>query len=160
MFERLLGQPGRRDELAKELLELVTIEIERSARPRPGALSLLADLEGRVLLGVASNSPHDLLHSALRVTGLRASFDAIVSGDEVRAFKPAPDIYLAICDRLGVPPTHAVALEDSPPGVAAARAAGMFVIGVPSLEGVELEADLVVPSLADPALRTAVGLAR
>jgi len=47
-------------------------------------------------------------------------------------------------------PTRSVALEDSPPGVAAARAAGLFVVGVPSVVGVELEADAVFDSLADP----------
>jgi beta-phosphoglucomutase-like phosphatase (HAD superfamily) len=51
-----------------------------------------------------------------------------------------------------------VALEDSPTGVAAARAAGLYVIGVPSLEGVVLDADLVVASLEDEAVRRALAL--
>jgi beta-phosphoglucomutase-like phosphatase (HAD superfamily) len=53
---------------------------------------------------------------------------------------------------------RAVALEDSPPGVAAARAAGLLVVGVPSVEGVELAADVVAPSLGDPRVRAALGL--
>ena len=58
-------------------------------------------------------------------------------------------MYLAACEALGVAPADAVAFEDSPPGAAAARAAGMFVIAVPS-EGIhELEADLVLGSLLD-----------
>ena len=65
--------------------------------------------------------------------------------------KPAPDPYLEACRRLGVEPGLAVvALEDSPTGVAAARAAGLTVIGVPSVEGVTLtEAHLLAESLLD-----------
>jgi len=65
----------------------------------------------------------------------------------------APQVWL-----LGVPPAKVVALEDSPPGVAAARAAGLLVVGVPSVEGVELAADVVAPSLGDPRVRAALGL--
>ena len=57
-----------------------------------------------------------------------------------------------------MPATAAVALENSPPGVAAARAAGVYVTGIPSVEGVSLEADLVASSLADASVRAAVGL--
>ena len=73
--------------------------------------------------------------------------------------KPAPDIYLAACAALGTEPARTLVLEDSPTGVAAARAAGCYTIGVPSLEGVELAgADLVVASLAAPAITRALGL--
>ena len=52
-----------------------------------------------------------------------------------------------------------IVLEDSPTGVAAARAAGLTVLGVPSLDGIELsEADQVYASLAEPALRARLGL--
>jgi HAD superfamily hydrolase (TIGR01509 family) len=74
-------------------------------------------------------------------------FDAIVSGDEASP-KPAPDIYLLACQRLGVDPGRAVALEDSPTGVTAAKGAGMTCIGVPSDPRYPLtEADIVVDSL-------------
>ena len=58
--------------------------------------------------------------------------------------------------KLGIDPTRSVALEDSPPGAAAARAAGLFVIGIPSISGVELEADQVFDSLADPGVLPAI----
>ena len=51
-----------------------------------------------------------------------------------------------------------MALEDSPTGVRSARAAGMFVIGIPSLEGIALDADLVARSLDDAAVRARLGL--
>jgi beta-phosphoglucomutase-like phosphatase (HAD superfamily) len=75
----------------------------------------------------------------------------VLSADDVARPKPAPDLYVELARALGADAGACVALEDSPTGVAAARAAGSFVIGVPSLEGVVLdEADLVADSLADP----------
>jgi len=73
--------------------------------------------------------------------------------------KPAPDVYAESCRALGAPPERSIALEDSPTGVAAAVAAGMFVIGVPSLIGVTLEqAHLVAPSLHAAEVWDALGL--
>ena len=63
--------------------------------------------------------------------GLRARFSAIVTGDVVSRRKPAPDVYLEAARQLGVNPSRAVAIEDSAPGVAAARAAGMAVVAIP-----------------------------
>jgi beta-phosphoglucomutase-like phosphatase (HAD superfamily) len=87
------------------------------------------------------------------------AFDAIVTADDVPAPKPAPDCYLAAARALGAPPADCVALEDSATGVAAARAAGMFVVGVPSFPGVVLaQADLVAASLEDAEVRRVLGL--
>jgi len=86
-------------------------------------------------------------------------FEIVVTGDEVAAPKPAPDVYLRACELLGAEPSRSIGLEDSPTGVAAARAAGMFVIGIPSFPGIALDgADLVGDSLADPLVRGALGL--
>ena len=63
--------------------------------------------------------------------GLRARFDVVVGGDEVRHAKPAPDIFLAAAERLGVDPERCLVLEDSEPGLRAACAAGMRAIVVP-----------------------------
>ena len=89
------------------------------------------------------------VRATLAASGLPAVFDLVFTPDRGAAPKPAPDVYLAACEALGVAPAEAVAFEDSPPGAAAARAAGMFVIAVPS-DGIhELEADLVLGSLLD-----------
>ena len=157
MFERLLDQPGRATELAAELLALVAEVIGRGADPMPGAMDLVASLKGRIPLGVASNSPRSLVEVALDVSGMAGSFDAVVCGDEVDAFKPAPHIYLRAAELLGVPPGSLVALEDSPPGVASARAAGAFVVGIPSVPGVVLQADLVAASLDAPEVLNLLG---
>jgi HAD superfamily hydrolase (TIGR01509 family) len=160
IFERHLGLPGRGHELAHELLELVFAEVGSAAPPQPGARELIAALRaGGVALGVASNSPGGLVALALRVAGLDDAFDSVVTADAVEHPKPAPDVYLASCRALGADPERSVALEDSHTGVGAAVAAGMFVVGVPSMDGVELaEAHLRAPSLAAPEVWGAVGL--
>ncbi len=71
--------------------------------------------------------------------GFDAYFDAIVSGDDVTRNKPAPDIYLEGAKHLGVPPARCLALEDSPPGVQSAAAAGMIVMAVPNKYTRDLE---------------------
>ena len=83
-------------------------------------------------------------------------FDVTLGVEDVAAAKPAPDLYLRACELLGVDPARSVAIEDSPPGVAAARAAGMFVIGVPSVPETVLEADRSFESLADPEVPAAI----
>ena len=74
-----------------------------------------------------------------------------MSAEEVARPKPAPDLYLRACELLGVEPSRCVAFEDSATGAASARAAGLYVIAVPSLPG-ELEHDWLLDSLADPEL--------
>jgi beta-phosphoglucomutase len=64
------------------------------------------------------------------VAGLRRNFDVIVDGSQVARPKPAPEVYLRAAELLNVPPRNCVVFEDSPVGVAAARAAGMRVVGV------------------------------
>ena len=102
-------------------------------------------------IGLVSNSPLVFVRRSLEIVGFEDRFDVVLSAHEVAAPKPAPDPYLEACRRLGVEAGPAVvALEDSPTGVAAARAAGLTVIGVPSLAGVELgEAHEIAESLLD-----------
>jgi beta-phosphoglucomutase-like phosphatase (HAD superfamily) len=63
--------------------------------------------------------------------GMRGLFAAIVTGDDVVRRKPAPDSYLEAARRLGVDPRRSIAIEDSGPGIAAARAAGMKTVAIP-----------------------------
>ena len=78
------------------------------------------------------------------------TFDAIVTSDDVAHAKPAPDLYLLACKRLGVAPADALALEDSASGVASAKAAGMTCIAVPQFAGTDvLAADRVIGSLEE-----------
>lgn len=109
-------------------------------------------------MGVASNSPRGLVEEALATAGLAGAFDAIVGYDDVIEPKPAPDPYLLCCERLEADPRRSVALEDSPTGVASARAAGLYVLGVPSVPEIPLEADRISESLKDPHIRATLSL--
>ncbi|HYM45792.1 MAG TPA: HAD family phosphatase [Solirubrobacteraceae bacterium] len=161
-LEAMLELAGQGGELIDELHELVMEEALAGVAPRPGALELIERLAGGgVGLGVASNSRREFVERTLESAGLlRGPFATIVSVEDVERPKPAPDIYVEACRRLGARPDASVALEDSPTGVAAAAAAGMYVIGVPYFEDGELPgSDLTARSLADPAVAQALGLA-
>jgi HAD superfamily hydrolase (TIGR01509 family) len=152
ILERRLGEPGRAAELIEELNELVVAELEHGVEAMLGARELLERLgEHGVPLGLVSNSPLRFVQRSIELAGFEGHFDVILSAHEVAAPKPAPDPYLEACRRLGVEAgPEVVALEDSPTGVAAARAAGLTVIGVPSVEGVLLdEAHHLAESLLD-----------
>jgi HAD superfamily hydrolase (TIGR01509 family) len=162
-MERHLGQPGRGRELNAELRELVYAELDGAGvTPMPGALELISALCDRgVPLGLATNSGREFATRALRAAGLLHRFAAVVSAEDVERPKPAPDVYVAAAGALGADPAECVALEDSETGVAAACAAGMTVVGVPSFPGIDLAAaQLVAPSLLDPRLWELLGVER
>ena len=115
----------------------------------PGAADIVIALCDRMPIAVASNTREADTRRVLARSGLPEVFAAIVCAGNGIAPKPAPDVYLAACSALGADPSTAVALEDSPTGVAAARGAGMRVIGVPSTPGLPLDADAVVSSLTE-----------
>ena len=152
ILERRLGEPGRGELLIEELNELVVAELEHGVEAMVGARDLLHMLKRRgTPIGLVSNSPLLFVRRSLEIVGFHDRFDVVLSAHEVAAPKPAPDPYLEACRRLGVEPgSSVVALEDSPTGVAAACAAGLTVIGVPSLDGIELsEAHEIAESLLD-----------
>ncbi len=161
-LETMLGLPGQGEALMDELHELVMQEALAGVTPRPGALELISRLtDAGVALAVASNSERAFLERTLSSAGLLQDgpFAAIVSANDIEHPKPAPDIYLEASARLGVSPADAVALEDSPIGVAAAAAAGMFVIGVPYFAGADIPgASLLADSLGDAQVARALGL--
>jgi HAD superfamily hydrolase (TIGR01509 family) len=152
ILERRLGEPGRAAALIEELNELVVAELDHGVEAMVGARELLHALKQRgAPIGLVSNSPLAFVRRSLQIVGFHDRFDVVLSAHEVAAPKPAPDPYLEACHRLGVEPgPDVVALEDSPTGVAAARAAGLTVIGIPSLEGIALdEAHHIAESLLD-----------
>ena len=149
-YARRLGFPEERGtELVNEMMAIMHAHVRQEVATRPGALELVTRLrELGVPLGLASNSPRFLADDALATAGLADAFDAIVTADDVEHPKPAPDIYLMACDRLGVAPAEALALEDSVSGVAAAKAAGLTCIAVPMFAETDVSAaDRVVDSL-------------
>jgi HAD superfamily hydrolase (TIGR01509 family) len=162
MLEAMLDRPGMGPALMNELHELVMEEALKGVPPRPGALELVEAIAARgVPLAVASNSQSAFVERTLHAAGLLQGgpFTAIVSASDVAHPKPAPDLYLEACLRLGVAPGDCAALEDSVPGVASARAAGLFTIGVPYFADGRLpEASMQAVSLAAQEVYDALGL--
>lgn len=101
---------------------------------KPGLVELLDWLETRAIVrGVATSTRRERARAKLERTGLWPRFATLVGGDEVGRGKPAPDIFLAAAQRLGVAPARCLVLEDSTPGLEAAAAAGIPAVMVPDL---------------------------
>ena len=124
---------------------------------RPGVARLLDEaLEAGLKLAIASTTTSlnidALLESTLGAHGIER-FTVVACGDQVRAKKPAPDIYRLALQGLGLRPEQAVAFEDSPNGLHAAMAAGLWTVVTPSFwtaEGDFSAAALVLPHLGSP----------
>jgi beta-phosphoglucomutase-like phosphatase (HAD superfamily) len=131
-----------------------------SVRLRTGARRLIEEArEARLKLGIVTTTSAvnlDALLGPLLGDGSgqwTSGFDSVVTGDEVARKKPAPDAYELCLQRLGIAAADAIAIEDSPAGVASARAAGIAVLAAPSrftLGEDFSEADMVVPDLGEP----------
>ncbi len=88
---------------------------------------------GRIPMAVASGGTRRVIEQVLAHLGLRPLFDAVVTSEDVARQKPAPDIFLEAARRLGVPPQHCRAYEDTDLGMQAIRAAGMEAVDVREL---------------------------
>jgi HAD superfamily hydrolase (TIGR01509 family) len=103
-------------------------------------------------IGLASSSSCAWVTGHLRRLGLLDYFDCICARDDVRLTKPDPQLYTLAASRLEVDPGEAVAIEDSPNGILAAKRAGLHCLAVPNELTRQLsldQADLCVESLAD-----------
>jgi HAD superfamily hydrolase (TIGR01509 family) len=152
-LETLVGEALEEEALneRRHAHELSLLEVEEL---RPGIAEYLAAAERHGLKrAIVSSAPRRWIDMHLARLERAIGWDAIVTADhdEERA-KPRPTLYLEALDVLGVSPEEAVVFEDSPNGIRAAKAAGIFVVGIPNSVTRELglgEADLVVESLAD-----------
>ena len=89
----------------------------------PGSYDMVMTAAARVPIAVASSASYRFIEAVLEATGLRPSFGAVVSSEQVPRGKPAPDVYEEAARRIGVDPTRAIAIEDSSNGLRAAAAA-------------------------------------
>jgi HAD superfamily hydrolase (TIGR01509 family) len=119
---------------------------ERGLRLMPGAARLLAGIEAAgIPFALVTSAEREIMAATLDSIGIR--FPATVCAADVTRKKPDPEPYLRAAALLGAEPGRCVALEDSPPGLAAAHAAGCAVIAVPSVPPPPGLARLIVPSL-------------
>jgi HAD superfamily hydrolase (TIGR01509 family) len=129
-----LGVPGPPEHVAEAVIARVADAYGDEPPLIDGAVEAVGAVAQRWPLAIASSSPPRLIEVILEAAGLRESFRATVSSQEVARGKPAPDVYLEACRRLGVDPAKAAAVEDSSNGLRSAHAAGMTVLAVPNRE--------------------------
>jgi HAD superfamily hydrolase (TIGR01509 family) len=142
------------------LADLMRVRYLAGAPLHRGAEALVRALVGRVRLGVATSTTTPLVELALRGVGLLDAFEIVASGADLGAGKPDPTVFIEGCRLLSTEPEHAIAFEDSPVGVRAAAAAGLFVVAVPDRAGVApaliaAGADLLLDSLEDVVVEVA-----
>lgn len=87
---------------------------------------------GKMPMAVATGGTRLVAEKTLQICGLSDLFDEVVTANDVKCGKPAPDIYLETAERLEIAPDRCLALEDAPAGIIAAQSAGMIVVSVPA----------------------------
>lgn len=130
--------------------------VDTAVHPTPGLFVLLDHLARRRLpLAVATSSRRAYADRLLTRHGLADRFQFVLASEDVSRGKPDPEIYRLAASRFAVPANSLVVLEDSPAGLAAARGAGAFAVGVPhehSPAHALHDADLIISRLDEPAL--------
>jgi len=140
-------------EVERRIVDGVVELITRHGRLVPGAGDAIDFFASRVnRLAICSSSYHRVIDAVLERCGLTGRFAVVHSAEDDEVGKPDPAPYLSTARKLAVAPSRCLAIEDSPNGVAAAKAAGMRCIAIPE-PGDEhdtriLRADLVLPSFA------------
>ena len=127
------GRPASAEEVGRWLVDGMTSLLRsRKLRILPGARELLAEVHAAgIACALVTSSERPIMDAVLRQ--LDVAFSATVCADDVARGKPDPEPYLRAASLLGADPSHCVALEDSPNGVASAEAAGCQTVAVPSL---------------------------
>jgi HAD superfamily hydrolase (TIGR01509 family) len=124
------AQPPDKQEYEAERRRWFTGLVPRE--PMAGVRALLESVRAAgIATAIASTAPARWVVPAAARIGVAELFDAIVTADDVRRRKPAPDVYLEAARRVGADPRRSVAIEDSAPGIASARAAGMKTVAIP-----------------------------
>lgn len=118
--------------IAKECMERMQRKLSVQVPIKQGVVEILEYFRQKgIRLAVASSSSMKQITSNLSISGIDRYFEQIVSGEEVRNGKPAPDIFLMAAEKIGCGPEECLVFEDSENGVKAGRAAGCFTVMVP-----------------------------
>lgn len=118
---------------------------------QPGAIECVRAAAARGPVGVCSGSVRSTVEPMLKVIGVHGLLGVIVTADDVAQSKPDPEGYRKAAAALGLDPRRTIAIEDTPTGIAAGKAAGLFVIGVAHTVPAERlhQADQVYTRIAD-----------
>jgi len=144
------------DELLTELRGRFEAEMDAVVHPTPGLFALLAHLEARKIpRAVATSSRRSYAERLLKRHGVWDHFSFLLGSEDVTHGKPDPEIYRTAAEWFGIEPASLLVLEDSPPGLAAAKRAGTFAVGIPHEHSPTAglgDASLIVARLDDPEL--------
>jgi HAD superfamily hydrolase (TIGR01509 family) len=156
ILERLAGHDLDREALHGQH-RINELEIADALPLLPGVAERLTEAQSLgIACGIASSSSHLWVDGHLRRRGIFEMFGVIICREDTATHKPDPAPYLAALQRLGVDAENAIAVEDSPAGIASARAAGLYCIGVPCSMTRDMDmsgADLIVESLEEVSFR-------
>jgi HAD superfamily hydrolase (TIGR01509 family) len=119
-------------QLVAERKENLYFEQLPDLRPVPEVLEILKSQRGRIPFAVVSGSTRESIIKSLTVVEMLDWFTVIVGSEDYARSKPAPDVFLAGAERLGVPPQTCLVFEDAPIGIEGAIAAGMASVRVPN----------------------------
>jgi HAD superfamily hydrolase (TIGR01509 family) len=160
-FKAMAGLEEPLDQLLVESRRRFAALVDTAVHPTPGLFALLEHLERRrIPRSVATSSRREYAEGLLARHGLDHHFAFLLGAEDVARSKPDPEIYRTTASRHGVEPAALLVLEDSPAGVAAAKAAGAFTIAVPHehspADGLGA-ADLLAARLDDPAILERLG---
>lgn len=123
--------PDSLDEIKESWNAMARDKYEREVPLKSGVRSFLDRCKARgIRLGIATSNSRALMDHIAAAHGLGEYFDCIMTGSDIHKGKPAPDIYLAVAERLGVSPERCLVFEDIIPGILAGKNAGMKVCAV------------------------------
>ncbi len=129
------GESFPYDEYRKEVTGLFREYVQTKGMPvKKGVRELLQYLQAeKIPIGLASSTRLAVVEEELRQAGLYDYFQVVMGGDQLKRSKPEPDIYLLTCEKMGILPEYAYAIEDSYNGIRSAYSAGMMPIMVPDI---------------------------
>lgn len=134
-FKEKYGQDFPYDVFHERYGEIYKEYVKRNGLPvKTGLYEILDVLEKKgIPAAVATSSSRENALDNLKRAGVTERFQAVITGDMVKEAKPAPEIYLKACECLNIEPYEAMALEDAPKGIMAAKKAGMYAVFIPDI---------------------------
>lgn len=135
LFEKECGPEFLYEEYSSKCKDIFNKKVEKDGLPvKPGVNEILTYLKsGGYKIALASSTRKYRVMEHLDKAGITDFFEVIIGGDMIKNGKPAPDIYIEACKKLGTTPENAIAVEDSPNGLKSAYEAGLKTVMVPDM---------------------------
>lgn len=119
------------EELMQIWIEMAIHKYQYEVLPKPGLITFLQEMKRRgIRMGIATSNARTLLDAAANAHCLYDYMDAVLTANEVERGKPAPDVFLAVSEKIGIPPAQCLVFEDIVQGIRAGLAAGMKVCAI------------------------------